>query len=101
MLRPFLRGDLHPRVAKRRKVERLADAVLRKQLAREQLRGTHVGHDLPLAHEHDAVHAPPQHILQPVLDDDHRGAAALLDLVDELNGLLAGGRVEVGQRLLA
>ena len=35
-----------------------------------------------------------------MLNDDHRGTAALLDLVDELNGLLAGGRVEVGQRLV-
>ena len=32
-----------------------------------------------------------------MLDDDHRAAGALLDLVNENNGLLAGGGVQVGQ----
>ena len=43
---------------------------------------------------------PVQHILEPVLDDDDGRAGLPLDLVDELDGLLAGRRVEVGQRLV-
>lgn len=53
-----------------------------------------------VVHQHDAVHVPPEHILQPMLDDEHCGIRLFLDLVDQLNGLLAGGGVEVGQRLI-
>ena len=35
-----------------------------------------------------------------MLDDEHCGVSLFLDLVDQLNGLLAGSGVEVGQRLI-
>ena len=43
---------------------------------------------------------PVEYILQPVFDDDHGAAGALLNVVNELNGLLAGGGVQVGKGLV-
>ena len=96
----FLRRDRHARIAKRREIERLADPVIGQQTRGKQLVRPHVGKNLPLVHQHDAVHAAPHHILQAVLDDDYRGSGPVLDVVDQLNGLLAGSGVQVGQRLV-
>ena len=46
------------------------------------------------------VHVPVEDVLQPVLDDDHRGAGLFLQLVDELHGLFPRGGVQIGQGLV-
>ena len=71
-----------------------------KQIGGQQFIRPHVRRNAPFAHEHNAVHAAPEHILKPVLDDDDGRARLFLNLVDQLDGLLAGGRVKVGQRLV-
>ena len=93
-------GNLHARVAQRRQVQRLTDAVGLEQIGREQLVRAHVRRDTALAHEHDAVDAAPEHVLEPVLNDDDRRARLPLNLVDQLDRLPAGRGVEVGQRLV-
>ena len=96
----LVRSDIHPGIAQSRDIQRLPDAVFRQQTAREQLVRAQVCQNGAVVHQHDAVHVPPKHILQPMLDDEHCGVRLFLDLVDQLNGLLAGSGVEVGQRLI-
>ena len=43
---------------------------------------------------------PVEHILQPVLNNNYGAAGTLLDLVDQLNGLLTGGGVQIGKGLI-
>ena len=40
---------------------------------------------------------PVEHILQPMLNNNHGAPGTLLDLVNQFNGLLSGGRVQVGK----
>ena len=100
MGRALFRRDGHARIPQRREVERLADTVFGQQRSGKQFIRAQVGQNLPLVDEDDAVHVPPEHIFQPVLDDEHSGVGLLLDFVDQLNGLFAGSGVEVGQRLI-
>ncbi len=96
----LVRSDIHPGIAQSRDIQRLPDAVFRQQAAREQLVRAQVCQNGAAVHQHDAVHVPPEHIFQPMLDDEHGGVGLLLDFVDQLNGLFAGSGVEVGQRLI-
>ena len=100
MRRVLFRGDVHARIPQSGQVERLPDAVFGQQGGGKQLVRAEVGQNSALIHEDDAVHAPPEDILQPMLDDEHGGVGLFLDLVDELHGLLTGGRVQIGQRLV-
>ena len=70
------------------------------QIGGEQRIRAHVRRNAALAHEHDAVDTAPEHVLEPVLDDDNRRVRRSLNLVDQLNRLPAGRRVEVGQRFV-
>ena len=100
MRRVLFRGDVHARIPQSGQVERFPDAVFGQQGGGKQLIRVEVGQNSALVHEDDAVHAPPEDVLQPMLDDEHGGVGLFLDLVDELHGLLAGGRVQIGQRLV-
>ena len=100
MRRVLFRGDVHARIAQSGQVERLPDAVFGQQGGGKQRVRAKVSQNSALIHEDDAVYAPPEDVLQPMLDDEHGGVGLFLDLVDELHGLLAGGRVQVGQRLV-
>ena len=81
-------------------IQRLPDAAFLQQIGAQQLVGVAVIADAALTHDHHPVHLAVEHVLQTVLDDDHGAAGALLDLVDQLDGLLSGGRVQIGQRLV-
>ncbi len=100
MRRVLFRGDVNARIPQSRHVERLPDAVFGQQGAGKQLVRAEVGQNAALVDQDDAVHAPPEDILQPMLDDEHGRVGLLLDLVDQLHGLLAGGRVQICQRLV-
>ena len=78
-------------------VQRLPDAVFGQHMGGQQLVRAQVSQNSTLIDQDDAVHIAPQHILQPVLNDQHGGIGLVLDLVDQLNGLLAGGRVQAGK----
>ena len=92
--------DVDARVPHSRDVERLADAVFCQQRAGQQLVGAQVGQNAAVVDEDDAVHTAPEHVLKAVLNDEDRRVGLLLDRVDQLNGLLARGRVKVCQRLI-
>ena len=96
----LFRRDGNARIPYSRDVERLADAVFGQQCAGQQLVGAQVRQNAAVVDQYDAVHAAPEHILEAVLDDEHRRVGLLLDCVDQFDGLLAGGRVEVCQRLV-
>ena len=100
MRRVFVRRDVNTGIPHGRQVERLTDAVFRQQRAGKQLIRMQVGQDPAVIDQHDAVHAAPKHILQTMLNDQDRGVGFLLYRVDQLNGLLAGGRVQIGERFI-
>ena len=87
-------------VFQRRNVQRFPNAPLLQKVPAEQLVRAAVIHNAPIAHQHHPVHRTVEHILQAVFDDDHGAAGALLNFVDQDNGLLSRGRVQVGQGLV-
>ena len=97
MGRALFRCDGNARIAHGRQVQRLPDAVFGQHMGGQQLVRAQVSQNSTLIDQDDAVHIAPQHILQPVLNDQHGGIGLVLDLVDQLNGLLAGGRVQAGK----
>ena len=98
--RTHVRCQGDARVFQRCDIQRLPNAPLLQKVPAEQFVRAAVIHDAPVAHQHHPVHAPVEHILQPMLNDDHGAAGALLNLVDQDNGLLPGGGVQIGQRLI-
>ena len=97
MGRALFRCDGNARIAHGRQVQRLPDAVFGQHMGGQQLVRAQVSQNSTLIDQDDAVHTAPQHILQPVLNDQHGSIGLVLDLIDQLNGLLAGGRVQAGK----
>ena len=60
----------------------------------------HIRDDPPLVDHDHPVNVPVQHVFQAVLDNDDRFARLLVDVIDHLDSRLAGGRIQVGQRLI-
>ena len=87
-------------ILQRRDVQRLPDAALRQKIGAQKRIRTAVKADTPIFHENDSVHRPVEHILHPVLNDNHRAARVLLDFGNQADGLLAGSRIQVGKRLV-
>ena len=93
-------GQRHPGIFESGDIQRLPDAALLQDGRAQKPVGSVVKGDAALVHDHHPIHLAVEHVLQPVLDDDHGAAGALLDLINELDGLLSGGGVQVGQRLV-
>mgnify|MGYP007078918311 CR=1 FL=1 len=79
MRRVLFRGDVHARIPQSGQVERLPDAVFGQQGGGKQLVRAEVSQNSALIHEDDAVHTPPEDVLQPMLDDEHGGVGLFLD----------------------
>ena len=97
MGRALFRCDGNTRIAHGRQVQRLPDAVFGQHMGGQQLVRAQVSQNSTLIDQDDAVHIAPQHILQPVLNNQHGGIGLVLDLVDQLNSLLAGGGIQAGK----
>ena len=87
-------------ILQRRDVKRLPDAALRQKIGAQKRIRTAVKADTSIFHENDSVYRPVEHILHPVLNDNHRTARVLLNFVNQADGLLAGSRIQVGKRLV-
>ena len=100
MLRVQRLRDLHPRITQCRQIKRLPDSVLQKLFSRKQLLRRQIRHDRAFIHKDDPIHSAPEHILQPVLDDQHRRPRAFMHHIDQFNGRPSGSRIQIRQRLV-
>ena len=96
----ILRADRAAGMLDRRHIEWLTDACLCENIAAKKLIRRLVRDNFSLIHDHDPVHIPVKHILQTVLDDDHRLILLSADAVDQVNGCLPGCRIEIRERLI-
>ena len=81
-------------------IERFPDAAALQKGGTQHGIRVSVVEDPSVSHDNNPVHMPVEHILQPVLNNNHGAAGTLLNLVDQLNGLLTGGGVQIGKRLI-
>ena len=100
MGRFFLWKDIHSCVAHSCQIQWLADSVFSQKPCGKQFIRMKICKDSSVFHKNDAVYISPQNILETMLDDHYSSIRFFLDLIDQLNGLLASGRIKVRQRLI-
>ncbi len=98
--RTHSRCERYVRIFKCRDIQRFPHPALWQQIAAQQRIRIAVIFDVSVSHNDHAIHRPVEHILDAVFDDDNGAVCALLDLIDQDDGLFACGRVEVCQRLI-
>ena len=94
----FCHGNLG--IAERGQIKRFPDAVIHQHFPGQKLLRRQISHNPALIHEYNPIHPAPEHVLQAVLNDDHRRARALLYAVYQFYGRPSRRRIQVGQGLI-
>ena len=100
MGRFFLRKDIHTCVTHSRQIQWFTDSIFSQKPRGKQFIRMKICKNSSVFHKNDAVYISPQNILETMLDDHYSSIRFFLDLINQLNGLLACGRIKVRQRLI-
>ena len=80
----------------RRHIKRLPNPLFLKDVRCQKLVRRTVRHNTPLAHHDNSVHVAVKGVLQTMLDNHNGGLFLFLYLINQVNGPLACGRIQIG-----